>query len=46
MKTEKITARITEDEKESLLLIAQKEDKSLSQLIREACRAFIQKKGE
>lgn len=46
MKTESITLRITETEKEQLKQIAQKLDVPMSQLIRRAIKEIIQKEGK
>lgn len=46
MKTESITLRITEAEKEQLKQIAQELDVPMSQLIRQAIKEFIQKEGK
>ena len=42
MKDEKITIRISEEEKEQLKMIAAKRDIPMSQLIREAIRKLIE----
>lgn len=46
MKTESITLRITETEKEQLKQIAQELDVPMSQLIRRAIKEIIQKEGK
>lgn len=46
MKDEKITIRISEEEKEQLKMIAAKRDIPMSQLIREAVRKFIETNQE
>ena len=45
MKTESITIRITETEKEALKQVAAKMDIPMSQLIRQAIKEIIQKEG-
>ena len=46
MKDEKITIRISEEEKEQLKMIAAKRDIPMSQLIREAVRKLIETNQE
>lgn len=46
MKDEKITIRISEEEKEQLKMIAAKRDIPMSQLIREAIRKLIETNQE
>lgn len=46
MKDEKITIRISEEEKEQLKIIAAKRDIPMSQLIREAVRKLIETNQE
>ena len=46
MKDEKITIRISEEEKEQLKMIAAKRDIPMSQLIREAVRKLIETNEE
>ena len=46
MKTESITIRITETEKEALKQVAAKVDIPMSQLIRQAIKEIIQKEGK
>ena len=46
MKDEKITIRISEEEKEQLKMIATKRDIPMSQLIREAVRKLIETNQE
>jgi len=45
MKTEKITLRISEEEKEKLFNLAKERDIPVSQLIREICREIFNKEG-
>ena len=45
-RTEVISVRISEEEKEALAAIAKKRDIPVSQLIRETCKLIIQKGGE
>ena len=46
MKDEKITIRISEEEKEQLKMIAAKRDIPMSQLIREAVRKLVETNQE
>lgn len=46
MKTESITIRITETEKEALKQVAARMDIPMSQLIRQAIKEIIQKEGK
>lgn len=46
MKTESITIRITETEKEALKQVAAKVDIPMSQLIRQAIKEIIQKEAK
>ena len=46
MKDEKITIRISEEEKEQLKMIATKRDIPMSQLIREAVRKLVETNQE
>lgn len=41
MKTEKITLRISEEEKQKIVELAKKKDIPVSQLIRELCREIF-----
>ena len=45
MKTEKISIRISEEEKEKIAAIAKGRDVSVSQIIREFCREMLQKQN-
>lgn len=45
MKTDKITIRISEEEKEQLKAIAAKKDVPMSQLIREMIKDFIKEEN-
>ena len=44
-KTEKITARITEEEKQKIEFVAAMQNISVAQLLRDAVKAYIAKAG-
>lgn len=46
MKTTNITFKLSESEKEAIRELAAKLDVPMSQIIREACKEYIQKEGK